>query len=96
MPTLPTDDPSPPRPPVATPADLPLRAMFAGGAVALTILAYLLQGVGGSRLQAGLGAIAARAGGAPVTPGAARVTFWGALAMGVTSAVGWFFGVMMT
>jgi vacuolar iron transporter family protein len=45
---------------------------------------------------AGLGAIAARAGGAPVTPGAARVTFWGALAMGVTSAVGWLFGVMMT
>jgi concentrative nucleoside transporter, CNT family len=58
MPTLPTDDPSPPRPPVATPADLPLRAMSAGGAVALTIVAYLLQGVGGSRMQAGLGAIA--------------------------------------
>ena len=45
---------------------------------------------------AGLGALAARAGGAPATAGAARVTFWGALAMGVTSAVGWLFGVMMT
>ncbi|HEX5216707.1 MAG TPA: VIT family protein [Vicinamibacterales bacterium] len=45
---------------------------------------------------AGLGALAAGAGGASATVGAARVTFWGALAMAVTSAVGWLFGVMMT
>jgi VIT1/CCC1 family predicted Fe2+/Mn2+ transporter len=45
---------------------------------------------------AGLGALAARAGGAPATTGAARVTFWGALAIGVTAGVGWLFGVMMT
>jgi VIT1/CCC1 family predicted Fe2+/Mn2+ transporter len=35
-----------------------------------------------------LGALAARAGGAPMTPSTIRVTFWGALAMGVTAAVG--------
>jgi VIT1/CCC1 family predicted Fe2+/Mn2+ transporter len=45
---------------------------------------------------AGLGALAARAGGAPATTGAARVTFWGALAIGVTAGVGWLFGVMTT
>ena len=40
-----------------------------------------------------LGSIAARAGGAPVAIGALRVTFWGALAMVVTAAVGHMFGV---
>jgi VIT1/CCC1 family predicted Fe2+/Mn2+ transporter len=35
-----------------------------------------------------LGALAARAGGAPVVSGAVRVLFWGALAMGVTAGVG--------
>ena len=35
-----------------------------------------------------LGALAARAGGARTIPGATRVTFWGALAMGVTMGVG--------
>ncbi len=39
------------------------------------------------------GAIAARAGGAPILRGAARVTFWGALAMALTAAVGTLFGV---
>jgi vacuolar iron transporter family protein len=39
-----------------------------------------------------LGALAARAGGAGVTVGAIRVTFWGALAMAVTAAVGALFG----
>jgi VIT1/CCC1 family predicted Fe2+/Mn2+ transporter len=37
---------------------------------------------------AGLGALAARAGGAPMLPAAVRMTFWGALAMGLTAAVG--------
>ena len=41
-----------------------------------------------------LGAIAARTGGAPVIRGAARVTFWGVLAMALTAAVGRLFGVM--
>jgi vacuolar iron transporter family protein len=40
-----------------------------------------------------LGGIAARAGGARVTVAAIRVTFWGALAMALTSAVGALFGV---
>jgi VIT1/CCC1 family predicted Fe2+/Mn2+ transporter len=39
-----------------------------------------------------LGGLAARAGGAGVTLGAMRVTFWGALAMAVTAAVGALFG----
>ncbi len=41
---------------------------------------------------AALGALAARAGGAPMAMGAWRVSFWGALAMGITSAVGALFG----
>jgi vacuolar iron transporter family protein len=40
-----------------------------------------------------LGALAARAGGAPAHVGAARVVFWGMLAMAVTAGVGWLFGV---
>lgn len=41
-----------------------------------------------------LGSIASRAGGAPVLIGAVRVTFWGALAMLLTAAVGRLFGVI--
>jgi len=41
-----------------------------------------------------LGGLAARTGGAPITVGAIRVTFWGALAMGLTAAVGRVFGVV--
>jgi VIT1/CCC1 family predicted Fe2+/Mn2+ transporter len=41
-----------------------------------------------------LGGLAARAGGAPIATGAVRVTFWGALAMGLTAAVGRLFGVV--
>ena len=40
-----------------------------------------------------LGALAAQAGGAPIMTGAARVTFWGALAMAVTAGVGALFGI---
>ena len=42
-----------------------------------------------------LGAVAARAGGAPVLAGAGRVTFWGALAMGITAVVGSLFGAVV-
>jgi VIT1/CCC1 family predicted Fe2+/Mn2+ transporter len=38
-----------------------------------------------------LGAAGARAGGAPVLPGVARVVLWGTLAMAVTAAVGHLF-----
>lgn len=41
-----------------------------------------------------LGAIAARAGGASITIGAVRVTFWGALAMALTAGVGRIFDVV--
>jgi len=41
-----------------------------------------------------LGGIAAHAGGAPVARASVRVTFWGALAMALTAAVGHFFGVV--
>ena len=41
-----------------------------------------------------LGALPARAGGARILRGAARVLIWGALAMGVTSAVGALFGAV--
>jgi VIT1/CCC1 family predicted Fe2+/Mn2+ transporter len=40
-----------------------------------------------------LGSLAARTGGAPVVKAAARVTFWGALAMALTAGVGALFGV---
>ncbi len=42
-----------------------------------------------------LGALAARAGGARMTPSAIRVTFWGALAMGVTAGIGALFGTVV-
>ncbi len=41
-----------------------------------------------------LGGLAARAGGAPIVLGCARVTFWGALAMLLTALVGRLFGVV--
>ena len=45
---------------------------------------------------AGLGALAARAGGAPLAIGAWRVTFWGALAMAITAGIGALFGTATT
>lgn len=41
-----------------------------------------------------LGGIAAKAGGAPIGPGVIRITFWSALAMGVSSGVGVLFGLV--
>ncbi len=43
-------------------------------------------------LLAVLGAVAARVGGASIVRGASRVTFWGALAMGVSALIGRLFG----
>ena len=42
-----------------------------------------------------LGSLAARTGGSSVWRAAARVTFWGALAMGITAAVGALFGAVV-
>lgn len=44
---------------------------------------------------AALGVLAARAGGAPMMRSAVRVAFWGALAMGLTAAVGALFGTVV-
>ena len=64
-------------------------------AVALVPEKHLIPYVAGVSLVflAALGSIAAKAGGAPIAAGALRVTFWGALAMAVTAAVGALFGV---
>jgi len=63
-------------------------------AVALVSGRSLLPVVSGTSLLflAILGGLAARVGGAGVTVGAMRVTFWGALAMALTAGVGALFG----
>ena len=82
-------------------AALASAATFALGAalpllvIALVPRAAILWAIPGSALLSLtlLGALAARAGGAPVAASVARVTFWGALAMGLTAGVGALFGV---
>lgn len=71
-------------------AALPLFAAW------LTPLAQLIPFVAALSLVflAILGGVAAQAGGASIAKGAARVTFWGALAMGLTAVVGRIFGVV--
>ena len=71
-----------------------------GAALPLAVAALSPEGiltslVSGTSLVclAVLGAVAARAGGARVLVAAVRVTFWSALAMGLTAAVGAIFGV---
>ena len=81
-------------------AALASAASFAAGAIlplAVTALSppqALIPVVAGTSLAflALLGGVAARAGGASVLKGAIRVTFWSALAMAVTAAVGKLFG----
>jgi VIT1/CCC1 family predicted Fe2+/Mn2+ transporter len=87
----------------------PIQAAFAsagsfaiGAAMPLVITAmapaaHLIPLVSGTSLLflALLGGLAARAGGAVVMTGAMRVTFWGALAMALTAAVGWLFGTVV-
>ena len=81
-------------------AALASAATFAVGAglPILTILVApataLVPAVSGVSLLClvGLGAVAARAGGAPAAIAAGRVAFWGALAMAATAAVGKLFG----
>jgi VIT1/CCC1 family predicted Fe2+/Mn2+ transporter len=64
--------------------------------VAVFPVTVLMWAVSGSSLVflALLGSLAARAGGAPAIAAASRVTFWGALAMGLTAGVGALFGVV--
>ncbi len=85
-------------------AALASAATFAVGAamplaiVLLTPASALTWAVSGSSLLflALLGSLSARVGGASVAAATMRVTFWGALAMGLTAAVGALFGVTMT
>jgi vacuolar iron transporter family protein len=63
-----------------------LAALWPAGTVSLAVMGSSLI------LLAALGGAAARLGGAPVITGAVRVTFWGAVAMGVTALVGRLFG----
>ncbi len=68
----------------ATGASLPLvTALLAPPARVMPVVAGLCL-----VFLAGLGALAARAGRASVAKGAARVTFWGALAMAITALIG--------
>jgi VIT1/CCC1 family predicted Fe2+/Mn2+ transporter len=75
-------------------------AAFSTGAVPPLVIARLVPFehvswavvAGTMALLVLLGSVAARLGGAPVVRGAARVTFWGAIAMACTSAVGAWFG----
>ncbi len=77
-------------------------AAFTVGAALPLVAAWSVPGarqipaVGAASLVflAALGAVAARAGGAPVLVGAMRVTFWGVLAMALTASVGRLFGVI--
>jgi VIT1/CCC1 family predicted Fe2+/Mn2+ transporter len=74
---------------------------FATGAAAPLILAALsplplllpVIGIGALLFLTLLGAIGARAGGAPMLKPALRVAFWGALAMAATTGIGHLFGV---
>jgi VIT1/CCC1 family predicted Fe2+/Mn2+ transporter len=77
-------------------AALASAASFTAGAAMPLLVSILVPGdllipcVSGSSLAflALLGGLAAGVGGAPVFAGTLRVTFWGALAMGVTAGVG--------
>ena len=84
-------------------AALASAASFAIGAAMPLVVAiaapeaHLIVTVAASSLLflAVLGALAARVGGAGTLTGAVRVTFWGALAMGVTAGVGALFGTVV-
>jgi VIT1/CCC1 family predicted Fe2+/Mn2+ transporter len=84
-------------------AALASAAMFTIGAILPLLLVLvvpisrLIWVVSGSSLVflALLGALAARAGGAPLWKSVIRVTFWGALAMALTAGVGALFGAKL-
>lgn len=83
-------------------AALASAGSFAVGAAMPLLVAAMAPAAGLIPLVAGtslgflalLGAVAARAGGAGMIVGAMRVTFWGALAMGLTAGVGALFGTV--
>ena len=84
-------------------AALASAAAFACGATLPTLLVLLVPlesltiivTFSSLLLLAVLGSLAARLGGASLLKGAARVTFWGAMAMGCTALVGHWFGTVV-
>jgi hypothetical protein len=78
------------KPPWRPPEALLLERRCLFLVTALTPDSVLIPLVAGTSLVflTALGGLAARAGGAGMAAGAIRVTFWGALAMGVTAGVG--------
>jgi VIT1/CCC1 family predicted Fe2+/Mn2+ transporter len=84
-------------------AALASAAAFAAGAIPSVLLVWLIPlahlssvVVGSSLvLLAVLGGLAAHLGGAPLVRGIARVTFWGAVAMGCSALVGRLFGTVV-
>jgi VIT1/CCC1 family predicted Fe2+/Mn2+ transporter len=73
----------------ATGATVPLMAVAASPE---SLLPFSVAGASLVCLP-GLGALAARVGGAPMRTGALRVALWGVFAMAVTAIVGWICGV---
>lgn len=80
----------------ASAASFAVGAVLPIGALVATPQDHLIASISASSLLflAGLGALSAHVGGASRVRGAARVAFWGALAMGVTSGAGALFGVL--
>ena len=78
-------------------ASFAMGAALPLGVTALAPQASLIAYVSGASLifLALLGVVAARVGGAGMLAAASRVTFWGALAMGVTAGVGKMFGAVV-
>ena len=74
-------------------ADGSAMPLLAAGVVPASSLIPVVSGISLVFLAI-LGGLAARVGGASVTTGAMRVTFWGALAMGLTAGVGALFGTV--
>jgi vacuolar iron transporter family protein len=69
-------------------ASIPIATVVVSPASSLTVTVSIVSLL----CLAALGALAARAGGAPPVTGAARVAFWGVLAMAATAAAGKLFG----
>lgn len=81
---------------LASAASFSVGAVLPIAVVALASPARLILWVSLSALTflAGLGALSAQAGGAPMWSGTWRVAFWGAVAMGVTAGAGALFGAV--
>jgi vacuolar iron transporter family protein len=72
-------------------AALPLAMVVVSPVTRLSVIVSLAS----LAFLALLGAIGARAGGAPITKAVIRVTFWGALAMALTAAIGRLVGTVV-